>query len=464
MTDLIRSHRVRFGAYEADLHTCELWKFGTKVKLVGQPFAILAVLLSKAGELVTREELQERLWPGETFVDFNHGLNAAINKLRDVLCDSAEDPKFIETLPRRGYRFIAKVERERAAAEAPVPVNEAPVALPVVTAEPTPRAAELETIESAGGGGSRSDHGLSRVLLGVLAGALLLVAFGVFLVLAKGRRPAEVSYALSPNVKGAQRILAYGGKNEGPQFSADGKRVVFMSDRDGGDRNLWICNADGSDAHPITALGDAGTPRWSPDGETIAYDTHIHKYSAILLVSAQGGTPRIAVAGDANNAVPSWSRDGKTLYFASDRTGRYEVWKMPVGGGEPTQLTHDGGFSGFESEDGKFFYYARNQFPGPEIWRIAVQGGGDEPVLPPARSSTWASWGIAGDHLYYVDQGLGDVALLSEVDLKTQRTRQVTMLGRFPFWLAVSPDGNKVLFDRSDTETSTSLVELEDFR
>src|ERR1700751_1149491 len=110
MTEITSSDRLRFGPYEVDLHTHELWKHGTKVRLVGQPFEILAVLVKRPGQLVTRDELRTELWPGDTFVDFNHGLNAAVNKLRDALCDSAEDPKYIETLPRRGYRFIAKIE------------------------------------------------------------------------------------------------------------------------------------------------------------------------------------------------------------------------------------------------------------------------------------------------------------------------------------------------------------------
>src|SRR5215475_9114626 len=116
------SGRARFGPYLADLDTHELSKDGTKVKLVGQPFDILALLVSRPGELVTREELRAELWPGDTFVDFNHGLNAAVNKLREALCDSAENPRFVETLPRRGYRFIAGVEvlaREPAARPLP---------------------------------------------------------------------------------------------------------------------------------------------------------------------------------------------------------------------------------------------------------------------------------------------------------------------------------------------------------
>jgi len=100
---------VRFGPFEADPRAGELRKHGVKLKLVGQPFEVLAMLLECPGELVTREELRARLWPTDTFVDFDHGLNAAVNKLRDALNDSAEKPNYVETLPRRGYRFISAV-------------------------------------------------------------------------------------------------------------------------------------------------------------------------------------------------------------------------------------------------------------------------------------------------------------------------------------------------------------------
>ena len=106
-----RSERVRFGPFEADLHTHELWRDGTRIKLVGQPFVVLEMLLESPGDLITRDELRARLWPSDTFVSFDHGLNAAVNRLREALGDSATEPKFVETLPRRGYRFIAKVER-----------------------------------------------------------------------------------------------------------------------------------------------------------------------------------------------------------------------------------------------------------------------------------------------------------------------------------------------------------------
>jgi TolB-like protein/DNA-binding winged helix-turn-helix (wHTH) protein/Flp pilus assembly protein TadD len=100
----------RFGPFEAKTHAQELSRNGTKIKLRGQPFLILEVLLRRAGEVVTREEIRQRLWPADTFVDFEHGLNTSIKKLRQVLCDSATEPRYIETLPRLGYRFIAPVE------------------------------------------------------------------------------------------------------------------------------------------------------------------------------------------------------------------------------------------------------------------------------------------------------------------------------------------------------------------
>jgi DNA-binding winged helix-turn-helix (wHTH) protein len=116
----MRPGRVRFGVFELDLATGELWKRGTKVALQEQPLQVLARLVERPGELVTREELRRALWPGAVFVDFDHGLNKAVVKLRRALGDLAGSPRYVETLERRGYRFIAPVERS-AAAPPPAP-------------------------------------------------------------------------------------------------------------------------------------------------------------------------------------------------------------------------------------------------------------------------------------------------------------------------------------------------------
>ncbi|MGH8247142.1 MAG: winged helix-turn-helix domain-containing protein, partial [Gammaproteobacteria bacterium] len=105
-----QARRIRFGAFEADLRSGELHKHGIRIRLQNQPFQMLLMLLENPGELVTREELQKKLWPAHTFVDFENGLNTAVKWLRDALSDTADKPRFIETLPRRGYRFIGEIE------------------------------------------------------------------------------------------------------------------------------------------------------------------------------------------------------------------------------------------------------------------------------------------------------------------------------------------------------------------
>jgi TolB-like protein/DNA-binding winged helix-turn-helix (wHTH) protein/Flp pilus assembly protein TadD len=102
--------RLRFGVFEVDLRAGELHKHGLRIRLQEQPFQVLAMLLGRAGHVVSREELQKKLWPADTFVDFDHGLNKAVNKIRDALGDSAESPRFVETVARRGYRFLAEVK------------------------------------------------------------------------------------------------------------------------------------------------------------------------------------------------------------------------------------------------------------------------------------------------------------------------------------------------------------------
>jgi cholera toxin transcriptional activator len=127
------SRFVRFGVFEVDLTAGELRKNGMKLRLQGQPFQVLAVLLERPGQVVTREELQQKLWPSDTFVDFDHSLNTAVNKVREVLSDSASNPRYVETLARRGYRFIAPVQSE-------------PTRLPVVNSEIQPAATASLTI------------------------------------------------------------------------------------------------------------------------------------------------------------------------------------------------------------------------------------------------------------------------------------------------------------------------------
>jgi TolB-like protein/DNA-binding winged helix-turn-helix (wHTH) protein/tetratricopeptide (TPR) repeat protein len=163
---------IRFGVFEADLRSGELRKDGVKVKLEGQPFQVLAVLLTRSGELVTREELRKELWPDETFVDFEQGINAAVKRLRLALEDSADTPTFIETLPRRGYRFIAPVENGVRPSLPDIDQNQAePTSLGVVAVS-----AETQTGQSR----LRVTARWRRILIGIAGiAALALLVLGL---------------------------------------------------------------------------------------------------------------------------------------------------------------------------------------------------------------------------------------------------------------------------------------------
>jgi TolB-like protein/DNA-binding winged helix-turn-helix (wHTH) protein len=169
---------IRCGVFEIDLKAFELRKHGFRIKLAEQPFQILAILLEKPGDVVTRDELRERLWPGDTFVDFDHGLNNAVMRLREALGDSSDSPRFIETLPRRGYRFITPVEE--ISAPAPSHASESrdiqmivPVARPDSDATPIP-ASNGGTLPVLGS----SKRWLTLPRIVILSAAVLSVAVG----------------------------------------------------------------------------------------------------------------------------------------------------------------------------------------------------------------------------------------------------------------------------------------------
>jgi eukaryotic-like serine/threonine-protein kinase len=143
-----QTRKTRFGPFEVDLRSGEIHKHGIRLKLQDQPFQVLALLLEHSGDVVTRDELRQKLWPGDTFVDFDTGLNSAIKKLRDVLSDSADEPRYIETLPRRGYRFIASVENGPRPASAPIELRLVPA--PTVQKPPRRRWYQRRLVVAAG--------------------------------------------------------------------------------------------------------------------------------------------------------------------------------------------------------------------------------------------------------------------------------------------------------------------------
>jgi TolB-like protein/DNA-binding winged helix-turn-helix (wHTH) protein/Flp pilus assembly protein TadD len=174
----------RFGLFEVDSRTGELRKQGRQLKLRGRPFDILLLLLARGGDVISREELRQQLWQADTFVDFDHGLNSAINRLREALGDSAENPRFIETLPKRGYRFIAPIEIPHLTAPAVIPAPAVPAAVQSV-----PVVAEVSESPAA----RRQLSVPSRVVLLLASGALAVAVVVAGLYLRVGRPSAPGS-------------------------------------------------------------------------------------------------------------------------------------------------------------------------------------------------------------------------------------------------------------------------------
>ncbi len=764
MTNL-GSKRLRFSAYEVDLVTGELWKHGIVVKVAGQPFQILAYLVRRPGQLVSREELCSELWPGETFVDFDHGLNAAVNKLRLVLCDSAESPKYIETLPRRGYRFIAAVEEVRNGAAGVVGAAVVAGAAAetstfgqgemLETVSPAQeRAAEIMPAEALRKGGDEMPRAswsravwvlgaVGALLCALLATQLAIGGFSLFARKVQTRanpqtraaeaRPATVSSltsladhtsqpAFSPDgsrvafvregsVAGSSGIwskqiagdeilqltrdegdccavwspdgqwlafsrvsdggrkiykiaarggevhelfaaeampdhaeldwspdgktIAYVGRGAegapaiflrtvsrpgvsrskeeqgalqitepsaleedwGPAFSPDGSRIAFVRGQNimvisvagkevqhliktpghiigspswtpdgqsivfalsnGGGPNLmrisasggratpipeagelalnpaiarrgfrlacdqltiassieqidlslrgrkartlvtthngesgggqvshdgsklvyhsnragvtdvWISDRDGENPIRITAMGTASAPSWSPDDKEIAFEAGSHSSSrggeGIFLVKSNGGEPWSLVQDEFNNRAPRWSNDGKWIYFGSNRSGAWQIWKVGAWGGLPVQVTHEGGLAAEESVDGRDIFYVKEDGDAMELWTMPVAGGAETRVTPAVHPLDWAAWAVAKDGLLFVEQGADGDAVVNLFNFASTRVKRLAVLDKPPFWMAATRDGRSVIFDQAK-QFESHVALLEDFR
>ncbi len=207
--------KLRFEVYEADPRSGELRKHGTRIPLEERPFRALLILLGRANELVTREELQKELWSSDTFVDFDHGLNTAIRKIRLALNDRAIAPRFIETVGRRGYRFLARVEQESGAAPERI-LAESPGIVPITA---LPRAQEAAVAAGPGARETRKADFSRRVLI------LTIAACAILLLLAYLYRPALPL----PRVTGVVQLTKSGGAERREPLYTDGPRLYYQS-------------------------------------------------------------------------------------------------------------------------------------------------------------------------------------------------------------------------------------------
>lgn len=296
---------IRFGVFELDLRSAELRKQGMRIRLPGQSFRVLEALLQRPGELVSREELQQKLWAAASFGDFEHGLNAAVNRMREALGDSAENPRFVETVPRRGYRFIAAVEPWAANGHRAVAASSAHS--PATISEPAAG-------ESPGAKG-RTGWLLASLGVVLLGGAFLYAHLRPHFSQTAGNQSQE-DVRVTP-------LTTLPGMEISPAFSPDGSQVVFAWD--GGESNraepfdLYVKVVGAENVERLTRSPSAFLfPAWSPDGGNIAFVRASHTSFGIFMVPARGGAERKLAdltPGYKNALSLSWSPDGRNLVY-----------------------------------------------------------------------------------------------------------------------------------------------------
>ena len=303
---------VRFGSFELDVTSGELRKAGVLVSLQDQSLKALVELVERPGALVTRDRLRQRLWPDGTFVDFDHGLNAVINRLREALGDSAESPRFIQTVPRRGYRFIAPVE---GGVDATVPVPER---------NNLPGAHKRMWMAV----------GAASIVVGIAATALLR------------RGPAVESP--SPSLRALTRLA---GREGGPAFAPDGEQVAFTwSGQEYDNTDVYVTIVGSTGVRRLTTdPADDFAPSWSPDGRRIAFLRKSGHSARIHVMPASGGPASklsdlpVAVREIVRlGAGITWSPDGRHIVAGRDpraSEGVAGLYMVPVDGGEPRVIT-----------------------------------------------------------------------------------------------------------------------------
>jgi Tol biopolymer transport system component/DNA-binding winged helix-turn-helix (wHTH) protein len=468
--------RLRFGLFKVDLSCGELYESDLRVHLQDKPFQILAMLLEQPGKVVTREEVRKQLWPDGTFVDFDQGLDTALKKLRYALGDSARSPIFIETIPRRGYRFVAPVISGWDSVPSGPPNNTAGV----------------------------SPYNPLRITLGVLG----LIAGFVLLLFVSGTIRDHASLEIAP-------IATRPGWERHPSFSPDGNQIVFdYVDENSASSDIYVQVLGDEKMLRLTMPpGASSCPSWSPDGQRVAYMHYVevppgHPERTIMVMSPLGGSERVIrrLSPENGSCRVSWSPNGRLLAYAdkpsNEAVGVFlmsldgsddrrlttapdkmldgspafspdgqkiafvrnssmdtaEIYTVPSSGGEPTRLTflnEDLGHPVWTSDGRSILFTMKGPASGGgSLYSVPSRGGKPERVLLPDSGISFPAISPHGDKIAY-EKAFFSMAiwklLIPEATQSPVRFIASTRTDSDP---SFSPDGTKIAFDstRNGTE------------
>jgi Tol biopolymer transport system component/DNA-binding winged helix-turn-helix (wHTH) protein len=473
---------IRFGDFELLPESGELKKAGTRVRLSGQAFDTLVLLVEARGEIVSREQLQKALWSDSSFGDFEHGLNAAINRLRGALGDSATDSRYVETVPRRGYRFIHPlIEHTPAVENGSSPATGAKGQSPPLNLT--------------------AKRGATRLIWLTVSFALLIAGAAVWIYLAR-RPPSDLA-----DIRETP-LTTLPGSEISPTFSPDGSQVAFGWDgeNNGAGYDLYVQTVGAENPHRLThsPVQPSFTAAWSPDGRFIAIRSEQQGSAMIELVPATGGPPRplTTVHGGFYGGLLTWSRDSKTIVFAEvsmkphadnirtglyflpldtlqprfvethcavpvlpkfnpkqdsiafgciDRMDRTSIDVLEIGSGRVNELlTIKGAKKGKGldwSADGRFLFYSYTDPDGGSfLWEMEAAHPEHRWRLPLAHDAGDLAVSRNGDSLAYVQSFIS--ANIWKLSLTAQPVAQMLIAStRSQNNPNVSPDGSKIAFE-----------------
>ncbi len=461
------AEKIRFDVFEVDRRAGELLKEGHKIKLQEQPFRVLFLLLQQAPEVVTRDQLRQELWPADTFVDFDHGLNSAVARLREALRDSAEKPRFIETVAKRGYRFIA-----------PIQSNESQTEPASVVVSKRPHSARLWIA--------------ATICLALVSSASIWALY----------RPRPDTQLAKIEVV---PLIGLRGYQATPAFSPDGTLVAFRQSDGGNHTGIYAAVAGGAKSIQLTNEPGDCCPTWSPDGRQIAFERFSGSSVSIFTIPALGGTERRLYRGpDHLGGGLSWSPNGNLIALTEsesdptrawisalsitdssirkisspppgwiDRSPSYspdgnrvafirsavagvsnDIYVMAANGGPAKRLTFDhrpmtGSLAWTSDSREIVFASARGAEMG--LWVVAADGCIPRPVAGPLGEAEWPTIPAKTDNALVYEQGIG------KADIWQLGLKDATHPQKAPFPLIsekgdkmrpeLSPDGKKVAFE-----------------
>ncbi len=432
---------VSFGVFEADLEARELRKGGVRVKLQQQPFRVLQMLLERPGKVVTRGKLQSELWSDDTFVEFDKNLSTAVQKIRQALGDSSTAPRYVETVPRVGYRFIAPVDARQ---DSPQDARPAPTRLRLAWA---------------------------------LGGLLALLLVGAAFLWQRGPTPPErVLYDPKP-------LTSYPGQEINPELSPDGNQVAFAWDGgEGGNFDIYLKSVGPGEPvrltnHPTDEYG----PAWSPDGKFIAFTREqlMEERGEVMIIPALGGRERKVGENLTPADIPwrfmAWTPDSRWLIFTEPTSGTMEsagLVLVSVLNGEQRRLTSPSDQAGAPtmdlfpsvSLDGRWVAFIRNVSSNWNIFKIAVSPD-PAPVGPALRLSADTGsypmlpvWSAGGDSLIYSDRHSDGPDGLWRIDASGDHPPEPLRIEGV--YAVVSARARRMVYQRGDSSSDIWKLEL----